>query len=227
MDFTTMRKRSFVIGMILSFLGLTSCSEYPPSVSLSHAIGTIQADMTKAKTVPIANFLSWEGDQKMRFAYEVQQAQCNQHTSDPLLPVVVGNVILNLSGSFTKSGNFSVSGAAAGPAISAGGSASKTISQGVQVPVAFAPLSSLPYVAEEVATDRAGALLGQAGTLRDTVGQQSVAEQKAFSSYVADLLSDYTPYSCAEATAMMTGSKSVVQTQSTPAPMMGLEYKKK
>ena len=222
-----MRKRSFVIGMILGFLGLTSCSSNPPDVSLSHAIGTIQADMTKAKTVPIANFSSWESDQKMRFALEVQGAQCAQHTSDPLLPVVVGNVILNLTGSFTKSGNFSVTASAAMPALSAGGSASKTISQGIQVPVAFAPLSSLPYVAEEVATDRAGALLGQSGTLRDTVGQHIVDEQKAFSGYVSELLDDYSPHACQSLDTMMSGAKTTAQVQSTPAPMMGLEYKKK
>lgn len=223
-----MRKRSFVVGMILGLLGLTSCSENPPSVSLSHAIGTIQADMTKAKTVPIANYQMWESDQKIRFAYEVQQAQCNQHTSDPLLPVVVGNVILNLSGSFTKSGNFSVTASAAAPALSAGGSASKTISQGIQVPVAFAPLSSLPFVAEEVATDRAGALLAQAGTLRDTVGQQILDERVAFSAYVAQLLSDYSAYSCGIAQEMMAGSKVPAPASSaTAAPMMGLEYKKK
>lgn len=191
--FKAIKKNLYLIG-ILMFGG---CTGVPATMSLNQAILTIQKDMISAKTIPVANYGTWAPDQKMRFELGVQTAQCTQNTSDPIIPTIAGNVTLDLQGTFSKTGSFSVSGAATGiPGISLGGSTTQSKGQGINVPVAFAQLSALPSVETAISVTRVGTLLSQQGTLRDSVGNQIVEEQTQFSQYINGLIKGFDKASC-------------------------------
>lgn len=182
---------------LASFLVLTGCTSVPPSVSLTRAMTSMESDLINNHTLPIDHYTTWQLDTKLVFQSSVIKAQCQQHISDPLLPTFLNPFSLNLLGSFTASGNFQIttSGLAV-PGLGFTGSDSHTKSQSISVSVSIAPLSSLPDIEEQVAVNRAGALLAQNDRNRDATAQAIIAEKSAFSSYIQTLIQGWSPALC-------------------------------
>lgn len=181
--------------IFLSF-GLIGCSHTPPKVDLSTAINTIQNEMVKSRTLPISNFVIWTDGQKDLFQKSIHLAQCSQGTGDPVVPVILGPLSINLSGSFTKSGSFQISSNLSIPTIGLSGSGSKSLGQTVGSNLSFISLSTIPSVEQQLEVERAGALLAQNDRNRDAVAQRIIHERSAFFSYVSDLTKRFTILSC-------------------------------
>ena len=183
--------------VVLPLIVLSACTSTPPSVSLTHAIESMEIDLVNKHTLPIDHYTSWQADTKALFETSVVKAQCQQRISDPLLPTFLNPFSLDLLGSFTASGNFQISTSGfAMPGLGFTGSDSHTKSQTISVSVSIASLSSLPDIEEQVAVNRAGALLAQSDRNRDMTAQSIITEKTAFSSYIQTLIQGWSPALC-------------------------------
>ncbi|WP_010514122.1 hypothetical protein [Komagataeibacter oboediens] len=132
---------------VACLLGLSACAHQAPvQTTIPAAMAGIQASLARAGAISVSHAADWTPDQVARFGQAVRAAQCSQGMADPVIGTVVGNVTLELSGSFTQGGQFTVGAVTTAPTVGIEGSASRTRGQQVSLPVAYAPLSSLPDV---------------------------------------------------------------------------------
>ncbi|GAN95357.1 hypothetical protein Geu3261_0020_020 [Komagataeibacter europaeus NBRC 3261] len=132
---------------VVCLLGLSACAHQAPvQTTIPDAMAGIQASLARAGTISVSHAADWTPDQLARFGQAVRAAQCSQGLADPVIGTVVGNVTLELSGAFTQGGQFTVGAVTTVPTIGIGGSANRTRGQQISLPVAYAPLSSLPDV---------------------------------------------------------------------------------
>ncbi|WP_242501377.1 hypothetical protein [Komagataeibacter xylinus] len=106
----------------------------------------IQSSLAQAGVVSVSHAGDWTAEQDARFTHAVRAVQCSQHTSDPVVGTIAGDVTLQLSGQFTQGGQFSVGAATTVPTFGVQADASRTRGQAISLPVAYAPLSSMPDV---------------------------------------------------------------------------------
>ena len=172
--FPRMRK---VHGAFL-FLMLASCSSGSVApVTISQAIAGVQADLTTAGVVSVSGVQTWTADQAARFDANVRALQCAQQTSDPVVAMIAGPVTMNLSGTFSQSGSFSVSASPALPVFGLQADASQTKGQTMNVPVQFVPLSALADAEAGREVGYAGALLVQNDKVRQAVAARIEADR--------------------------------------------------
>ncbi|MEW9274425.1 hypothetical protein [Gluconobacter oxydans] len=171
---------------------LASCSAGSVApVTISQAIAGVQADLTKAGVVSVSGVQTWTADQAARFDANVRALQCAQHTSDPVVAMIAGPVTMDLSGTFSQSGSFSVSASSAMPVFGLQADASRTKGQTLNVPVQFVPLSALPDAEVGRQVSYAGGLLGQTDSVRSETGQRIETDRKGLAQHVQRLISDY------------------------------------
>ncbi|AZV39890.1 hypothetical protein CXP35_15105 [Komagataeibacter xylinus] len=128
-------------------LGLSACAHQTPvQTTIPAAMASIQSSLAQAGAVSVSHAGNWTAEQDARFTHAVRAVQCSQHTSDPVVGTIAGDVTLQLSGQFTQGGQFSVSAATTVPTFGVQADASRMRGQTVSLPVAYAPLSSLPDV---------------------------------------------------------------------------------
>ncbi|QHC35330.1 hypothetical protein [Komagataeibacter xylinus] len=128
-------------------LGLSACTHQAPvQTTIPAAMAGIQSSLAQAGVVSVSHAGDWTEDQDARFTRAVHAAQCSQHTPDPVVGTIAGDVTLQLSGQFTQGGQFSVGTASTVPTFGVQADASRTRGQAISLPVAYAPLSSLPDV---------------------------------------------------------------------------------
>lgn len=172
------------------FLMLASCSAGSVApVTISQAIAGVQADLTKAGVVSVSGVQSWKADQAARFDANVRALQCAQHTSDPVVAMIAGPVTMDLSGTFSQSGSFSVSASSALPVFGLQADASRTKGQTLNVPVQFVPLSALSDAEAGRQVGYAGALLGQNDTVRQQVAARIESQRTSLASHIDLLIS--------------------------------------
>jgi len=177
------------------FVMLASCSGGSVApVTISQAIAGVQADLTKAGVVSVSGVQGWTADQAARFDANVRALQCAQHTSDPVVSMIAGPVTMDLSGTFSQSGSFSVSAASAMPVFGLQADASRTKGQTLNVPVQFVPLSALPDAEAGRQVSHAGGLLGQNDAVRQGVAGRLEANRAALAAHVGLLIAGYGAY---------------------------------
>lgn len=177
---------------LCGLLVLSACSAGSVSpVTISQAIAGVQADLTKAGVVSVSGVQTWTADQAARFDANVRALQCAQQTSDPVVAMIAGPVTMDLSGTFSQSGSFSVSASSFTPVFGLQADASRTKGQTLNVPVQFVPLSALPAAEAGRQVGYAGALLGQNDAVRADVGQRIEADRKELAAHVQRLISLY------------------------------------
>ncbi|MBF0860425.1 hypothetical protein HKD24_14710 [Gluconobacter sp. LMG 31484] len=177
---------------LCGLLALSACSAGSVSpVTISQAIAGVQADLTKAGVVSMSGAQSWTADQAARFDANVRAVQCVQHTSDPVVAMIAGPVTMNLSGTFSQSGQFSVSASSLTPVFGLQAEAIRSRGQILNVPVQFVPLSALPDAELARQVGYAGALLGQKDTVRQDVSGRIEADRTALAAHVGLLISGY------------------------------------
>ncbi|GEM16055.1 hypothetical protein [Gluconobacter oxydans] len=174
---------------LCGLLALSACSGGSvASVTISQAIAGVQADLTKAGVVSVSGVQTWTADQATRFDANVRALQCAQHTSDPVVAMIAGPVTMDLSGTFSQSGSFSVSAASALPVFGLQADASRTKGQALTVPVQFVPLSALPDAEAGRQVGYAGALLGQNDAVRQRVAARIEIDRSALAAHIQSLI---------------------------------------
>ncbi|WP_395370811.1 hypothetical protein [Komagataeibacter diospyri] len=129
-------------------VGLSGCAVHPARVAttIPQAMAGIQSSLAQAGVVSVSHAGDWTKDQDALFVRAVRAAQCSQGRSDPVVGTIAGDVTLQLSGQFTQGGQFSVGAITTAPTFGVGADASRTRGQTVNLPVSYAPLSSMPDV---------------------------------------------------------------------------------
>ncbi|MBS1092309.1 hypothetical protein JK208_11870 [Gluconobacter sp. Dm-74] len=182
---------------LCGLLALSACSASSVSpVTISQAIAGVQADLTKAGGVSVSDVQHWTADQAARFDANVRALQCAQQTSNPVVAMIAGPVTMDLSGTFSQSGSFSVSASSALPVFGLQADASRTKGQTLNVPVQFVSLSALADAEAGREVGYAGALLGQNDAVRQEVAARIETDRTALAAHVEVLIS-YIP-SCFE-----------------------------
>ena len=128
-------------------LGLSACAHQASvQTTIPQAMASIQSSLAQAGVVSVSHAGEWTAEQDARFTHAVRTAQCSQHTPDPVVGTIAGDVTLQLSGQFTQGGQFSVGAATTVPTFGVQADASRTRGQAISLPVTYAPLSSMPDV---------------------------------------------------------------------------------
>ena len=177
---------------LCALLALAACSAGSVApVTISQAIAGVQADLTKAGVVSVSGVQHWTADQAAWFDANVRALQCVQHTSDPVVAMIAGPVMMNLSGTFSQSGSFSVSASPALPVFGLQADASQTKGQTMNVPVQFVALSALTDAEAGRQVGYAGALLGQNDAVRERVAERIEADRTALAAHVEILVTGF------------------------------------
>ncbi|WP_249197508.1 hypothetical protein [Gluconobacter kondonii] len=177
---------------LCALLALSACSAGSVSpVTISQAIAGVQADLTKAGVVSVSGVLHWTADQAARFDANVRALQCAQNTSDPVVAMIAGPVTMDLSGTFSQSGSFSVSASSALPVFGLQADASRTKGQTLNVPVQFVPLSALADAEAGRKVGYAGALLAQKDVVRQEVAARIEVDRAALAVHIESLIRKY------------------------------------
>lgn len=177
---------------LCGLLALSACSAGSVApVTISQAIAGVQADLTQAGVVSVSGVQHWTVDQVVRFGANVRALQCAQHTSDPVVAMIAGPVTMDLSGTFSQSGSFSVSASSFTPVFGLQADASRTKAQTLHVPVQFVPLSALPDAEAGRQVGYAGELLGQNDTARQATAARIEADRTALAAHVELLITRY------------------------------------
>ena len=129
-------------------IGLSGCAVHPSKVSttIPQAMAAIQTSLARAGVVSVSHAGDWTPAQDALFVRAVRAAQCSQERADPVVGTITGDVTLQLSGQFTQGGQFTVGTITTAPTFGVQGDASRVRGQTVSLPVAYAPLSSMPDV---------------------------------------------------------------------------------
>ncbi|KXV20684.1 hypothetical protein AD935_11355 [Gluconobacter japonicus] len=180
---------------LFGLLSLSACSAGTSApTTISAAIAGVQSDLTKAGVVSVSDVQGWSAAQMSAFDTNVRALQCAQKTADPVVAMIAGPVTMNLTGSFTQSGSFSVSVSASSltPVFGLQADASRTHAQTLSLPVQFVPLSALPDAEMGRAIGYAGDLIKQ----RPDVTDRIVSDRDALAVHVRLLTSGYDGGGC-------------------------------
>ncbi|MBF0892228.1 hypothetical protein HKD28_12535 [Gluconobacter sp. LMG 1744] len=177
---------------LCGMLALSGCSagSFAP-VTISQAIAGVQADLTKAGVVSVSGVQHWTANQAARFDANVRALQCAQNTSDPVVAMIAGPVTMDLSGTFSQSGSFSVSTSSFTPVFGLQADASRTKGQTLSLPVQFVPLSALPDAEAGREVGYVGVLLGQNDAVRVEAATRIEADRSALATHVQLLIGGY------------------------------------
>ncbi|MCW4589062.1 hypothetical protein NO263_00385 [Gluconacetobacter entanii] len=184
--------------LLAGLLALSACASQPRvQTTIPGAMAGIQASLAQAGAVSVSHAADWTPEQTARFERDVRAAQCSQRTSDPVIGTIAGNVTLELSGSFTQSGQFTVGAITTAPTVGVQGSASRTRMQQVSLPVAYAPLSSLPDVEMSRQVGYEAEMLAQNDDARHQEAARLVADRQALRDRVMELVRNWDEEQCA------------------------------
>ncbi len=189
----------FVLVMFCCMV-LSACAIHPARISttIPQAMAGIQSSLAQAGVVSVSHAGSWTAEQDGKFVQAVRAAQCSQHTSDPIVGTIAGNVTLGLSGQFTQAGQFTVGAMTTVPTVGVEGSASRTRAQTVSLPVAYAPLSSLPDVEMSRQLGYETEMLAQNDDARHAEAARLIAERDKLRGSVHAMIDTWTIRACDE-----------------------------
>lgn len=155
--------------------------------SIDAALGGVQKDLTRTGVVSASDVQDWSEAQANRFDDNVRALQCAQRNVDPVVALVSGPVAIQLNGSLTQSGSFSVSALTSVPVLGITADASRSTTQQLSLPVQFVPLSALPDAEMQREVEYAGALLSQPDTIRDEEGERILSSRRTLAMHILDL----------------------------------------
>ncbi|MDT8871636.1 hypothetical protein ACOZ4Y_02335 [Komagataeibacter rhaeticus] len=183
--------------MLVSLLALCACAHQPPvQTTIPTAMAGIQSSLAQAGVVSVSHASDWTEDREALFIRAARAAQCSQGRSDPVVGTIAGDVTLQLSGSFTQGGQFTVGAVTTAPTVGIGGSASRTRGQQISLPVAYAPLSSLPDVEMSRQVGYETEMLAQNDDARHTEAARLIADREALRRRVRALIDAWTASAC-------------------------------
>lgn len=155
--------------------------------SISAALAGVQKDLTKAGVVSASDVQNWSEAQTANFDANVRALQCAQRNVDPVVALVSGPVAMQLNGTLTQSGSFSVSALTSIPVLGITAEASRSKTQQLSLPVQFVPLSALPDAEMQREVEYAGALMSQSDTIRESEGEKILMSRQTLAAHILEL----------------------------------------
>ncbi|GCE82543.1 hypothetical protein [Komagataeibacter diospyri] len=188
--------------ILMSMLAVAAClsgctHDRAVQTTIPAAMAGIQSSLAQAGAVSVSHADDWTVQQSAEFARTVRAAQCAQHAADPVIGTITGDVTLQLAGSFTNGGTFSVGALTTAPTIGLVADASRTNSQQVSLPLSYAPLSSLPDVEMGRQMGYETALFGQNDSVRQGEAQRLMTDRDTLRQTIRDLIQSWDATRCA------------------------------
>ncbi|GAD10374.1 hypothetical protein [Gluconobacter japonicus] len=171
------------VWLLLSGCSFTNSAQ----TSISAVMAGIQEDLTKAGVVSASDVQGWSEEQAARFDANVRALQCAQRNVDPVVALVSGPVAMQLNGSLTQSGSFSVSALTSVPVLGITAEASRSKTQQLSLPVQFVPLSALPDAEMQREVEYAGALMSQSDAIRQREGEKILLSRQTLAAHILEL----------------------------------------
>ncbi|GAP25915.1 hypothetical protein GLF_2797 [Gluconobacter frateurii NBRC 101659] len=171
------------VWLLLSGCSFTNSAQ----TSISAVLAGIQEDLTKAGVVSASDVQEWSEEQAARFDVNVRALQCAQRNVDPVVALVSGPVAMQLNGSLTQSGSFSVSALTSVPVLGITAEASRSKTQQLSLPVQFVPLSALPDAEMQREVEYAGALMSQSDAIRQREGEKILLSRQTLAAHILEL----------------------------------------
>lgn len=164
---------------------LAGCAPASAPVTIGQALTELQRELGDAGAV------SAVGSDPARFAAAARAAQCAARQADPEVPLLAHDLTVDLTGSFTATGGFSIGSAAVGSALNAGVTRGKT--QELVLPLSFVALSEVPAI---VATQRLAPLAALPAANRTVETRAILRDRDALRTRIGDLIAGWTPALC-------------------------------
>lgn len=192
-------RRGSAVSIICVLLALSGCGVHPDGVrtTIPAAMAGIQSSLAQAGVVSVSHADAWTPQQDARFTRNVQAIQCVQRTPDPVVGTIAGDVTVQLSGTFTQGGQFSVGATPAAPTVAFGGNATRMRGQTLGVSVSYAPLSAMPDIEMGRQMGYETALLGQNDAIRHAESTRLLAGRDALAAKVRGLVTGWRAGACA------------------------------
>ena len=171
------------VWLLLSGCSFTNSAQ----TSISAVLAGVQEDLTKAGVVSASDVQGWSEEQAARFDANVRALQCAQRNVDPVVALVSGPVAMQLNGSLTQSGSFSVSALTSVPVLGITAEASRSKTQQLSLPVQFVPLSALPDAEMQREVEYAGALMSQSDAIRQREGEKILLSRQTLAAHILEL----------------------------------------
>ncbi len=189
--------RALVVPTAAMLAMLAGCAAPARPITIAAALHELQGQLRAAGAISAA------AAAPSAFAAAVRAAQCEARTADPEVPVLAGEITIDLTGSFTVNGGFAVGPAiTGGPPFGLSSSLTRGQTQQLTLPLSFAALSELP----DVSAARRLALfsaLPQAARARET--RRVVAQRDALRARTRRLIAGFDPRACDGAKARPAG----------------------
>ncbi|GCE85344.1 hypothetical protein [Komagataeibacter diospyri] len=186
---------AFLLGCMI---GLSGCAVHPAKVSttIPQAMAGIQSSLAQAGVVSVSHAGDWTPAQDALFVRAVRAAQCGQDRADPVVGTIAGDVTLQLSGQFTQGGQFTVGAITTAPTFGVQGDATRTRGQTVSLPVAYAPLSSLPDVEMSRQLGYETEMLAQNDDARHAEAARLIADREELRGRVQTMIDTWSASEC-------------------------------
>lgn len=183
--------------MLVSLLALSACAHQAPvQTTIPAAMAGIQSSLARSGVVSVSHAGDWTPEQDALFVRAVRAAQCSQDRPDPVVGTIAGDVTLQLSGQFTQGGQFTVGAITTAPTFGMQADASRTRGQVVSLPVAYAPLSSMPDVEMGRQLGYETEMLAQNDDARHTEAARLIADREALRRRVQALIDGWVAGEC-------------------------------
>ena len=170
---------------LLSGAPLAGCARSSAPVTIRQALAEVQRELAAAGAV------SAVGADPARFAAAARAAQCAAQQADPEVPLLAHDLSLDLTGSFSATGGFTVGSAVVG--LGATASATRGQTQEIVLPLSFVALSEVPAM---VASERLAPLAALPQRDRSAETRPILAERDALRARIRTLIRSWTPALC-------------------------------
>ncbi|GBR26645.1 hypothetical protein [Komagataeibacter nataicola] len=179
---------------------LSACAIHPARISttIPQAMAGIQSSLAQAGVVSVSHAGDWTAEQDARFTRAVRAAQCSQHTPDPVVGTIAGDVTLQLSGQFTQGGQFSVGAITTAPTFGMQADTNRTHGQTISLPVAYAPLSSMPDVEMGRQLGYEASMFAQNDDARHAEAKRLIADRQELRGRVEAMIDNWSIKECFE-----------------------------
>ncbi len=131
----TLRLGAMLLGAALP----SGCARTSAPVTIAQALAELQRELGAAGAV------SAVGSDPARFAAAARAAQCAGRQADPEVPLLAHDLTVDLTGSFTATGGFTVGSSVVGTSLNLGATRGQT--QELVLPLSFVALSEVPAIA--------------------------------------------------------------------------------
>ena len=170
---------------LLACLLLGGCARASAPITIAQALQEVQRELAGAGAV------SAVGSTPSRFAAAARAAQCAALQADPEVPLLARDLTVDLTGTFSATGGFTVGSAVVGLSLTASGTRGQT--QELVLPLSFVALSEMPAA---VAAQRLAPLAALPETDRKAETRQILADRDGLRARIADLIASWTPDLC-------------------------------